>query len=99
MRWVVSRMKASAVFGLLVIFLTCSGCSHLQRAHDGAAVIEFERQEDNGSTDEVLGAPECTPRDVLVNQDTIEPNSQLFEACIKCPTKCWLLSRDESGQG
>lgn len=31
--------------------------------------------------------------------DTIKPNSQLFEAWLKCPTKCWILSRDESGHG
>ena len=45
----VSRMKASVVFGLLVTFIPASGCSHLQPAHDGVAVVEFERQEDNGS--------------------------------------------------
>ena len=45
---VVSRMKASAIFGVLGM-LCCSSCSHLQRAHDGMGVIEFERQEENGS--------------------------------------------------
>ena len=44
----VSRMKASAIFRLLLI-LACSGCSHVQRAQDGMALVEFERQEDNGS--------------------------------------------------
>jgi predicted RecB family nuclease len=27
------------------------------------------------------------------------PGSQLFEAYLKCPTKCWLRSRDETGEG
>jgi hypothetical protein len=40
-------MKASVVFGILVI-LSCSGCIHLRRAPEGMAVIEVERQEDNG---------------------------------------------------
>jgi hypothetical protein len=26
-------------------------------------------------------------------------NAELFEAYLKCPTKCWLRSRGESGQG
>ena len=42
-------MRASVIFGLLVMFLTCSGCSHLQRTRGDMAVVEFERQEDNGS--------------------------------------------------
>jgi predicted RecB family nuclease len=29
----------------------------------------------------------------------MEPNSQLFEAYLKCPTKCWLRSRGETGEG
>ena len=42
-------MKASVIFGLLLMFLACSGCSHLQGVHEDVAVIEFEREEDNGS--------------------------------------------------
>jgi len=29
----------------------------------------------------------------------MESSSQLFEAYLKCPTKCWLLSRGEPGEG
>ena len=29
----------------------------------------------------------------------MEPNSQLFEAYLKCPTKCWRRSRGETGEG
>ncbi|PYJ07347.1 MAG: hypothetical protein DME25_03980, partial [Verrucomicrobia bacterium] len=29
----------------------------------------------------------------------MNPNSQLFEAYLKCPTKCWLRSRGETGEG
>src|SRR5437879_1555201 len=29
----------------------------------------------------------------------MKTNSQLFEAHLKCPTKCWFLSRGETGQG
>jgi hypothetical protein len=42
-------MRAPALFGLFVLFLANSGCTHFQPAHVGATVIEFERQEDNGS--------------------------------------------------
>jgi hypothetical protein len=41
-------MKASVILGLLVTFLAASGCSHLEPVHDSVAVIDFERQEDNG---------------------------------------------------
>jgi hypothetical protein len=44
----VSRMRASAIFSFLVMILTGIGCSHLQPTHVKPAVIEFERQEDNG---------------------------------------------------
>jgi CRISPR/Cas system-associated exonuclease Cas4 (RecB family) len=29
----------------------------------------------------------------------MDPNPQLFEAYLKCPTKCWLQSRGETGEG
>lgn len=29
----------------------------------------------------------------------VKANSQLFEAYLKCPTKCWLRSRGETGEG
>lgn len=41
-------MKAAANFKLLLLFLAGSGCSHFQPTHVEPAVIEFERQEDNG---------------------------------------------------
>ena len=41
-------MKVSAIFVLLVMFLITGGCSHLRPSKTDAAVIEFERQEDNG---------------------------------------------------
>jgi len=42
-------MKLSPILGLLVMSLVGTGCSHLHHAQKGVAVIEFERQEDNGS--------------------------------------------------
>src|SRR5439155_3104123 len=29
----------------------------------------------------------------------MDPDSHLFEAYLKCPTKCWLRSRGETGEG
>lgn len=40
-------MKAFVTSG--VLFLLVSGCSHFQPAQRGVAMVEFERQEDNGS--------------------------------------------------
>jgi hypothetical protein len=42
-------MKTSAILGLLVILTCGSGCSNLDRTHgERVALIEFEREEDNG---------------------------------------------------
>jgi hypothetical protein len=46
---IVGHIKRVSVFALLVMFLSGSGCAHMRSAHDPAAVIEFERQENNGS--------------------------------------------------
>jgi hypothetical protein len=41
-------MKTSGALILLVMFFISSGCSHLRPSKTDAAVVEFERQEDNG---------------------------------------------------